>query len=631
LNLYNDNLSKNNNIKTDKKIKKNLSDHKKEALSLENTMWASTILASKKAIGIVIYTGKEVRFQMNSSEPKTKKGALDIEINFLSKILFFIMLISAMIITLFKGFRASPLSIIFDFFRFVVLLSAIIPISLAVNLDISKTVNSLNISIDKRIPETIARNSTIPEELGRIEYIFTDKTGTLTKNEMLFKKLSMENDNFDKENFNDLKLILEDECKKFDAPALDILNISNNNNNINSYEDDPDSLNSKESCKLNNLNNNNSKKIRRNRNKIVRDMITAMALCNNVTPILEDDNDNDNDYNNNDVSNKDNNFMENISLSIIKTKDNDEVKKNKKELIKSESNSEKEKENVRDIKVKEKEKEKEIKLSKYKISYQASSPDEVALVKIAEELNFRLIHRNDKEIKVKNSNNIIEEFEILANFPFSSDTKRMGILLRNKKYGHIIFYLKGAESVMEKFVKEEYKSYIKENAENLAGIGLRTLVLTQKIISENFYEKWNQEYIEAKTSLDNRKEKIIQVMSKLEKNMDFLAVTGVEDLLQDEVCNTIESLRNAGIKIWMLTGDKVETATCISISAGLKNKSDKLFFIKEKSQEGNYVINQLRNIEINISQTVLVIDGDCLDIALNNHQKEFFEIAMKVK
>ena len=74
-------------------------------------------------------------------------------------------------------------------------------------------------------------------------------------------------------------------------------------------------------------------------------------------------------------------------------------------------------------------------------------------------------------------------------------------------------------------------------------------------------------------------------MSKLEKNMDFLAVTGVEDLLQDEVCNTIESLRNAGIKIWMLTGDKVETATCISISAGLKNKADKLFFIKEKSKE----------------------------------------------
>ena len=62
--------------------------------------------------------------------------------------------------------------------------------------------------------------------------------------------------------------------------------------------------------------------------------------------------------------------------------------------------------------------------------------------------------------------------------------------------------------------------------------------------------------------------------------MEFLCVTGVEDLLQDEVANTIDNLRNAGMKVWMLTGDKVETATCISISAGIKDKKQKLFTIK---------------------------------------------------
>jgi len=119
-------------------------------------------------------------------------------------------------------------------------------------------------------------------------------------------------------------------------------------------------------------------------------------------------------------------------------------------------------------------------------------------------------------------------------------------------------------------------------------------------------------------------------MGKLESNMDFLAVTGVEDLLQDDVCNTIESLRNAGIKIWMLTGDKVETATCISISAGLKSKSDKLFFIRDKAKEIDYVKDELKSIELNITQTVLIIDGDCLEVALNLYEREFFEIAMKV-
>ena len=64
--------------------------------------------------------------------------------------------------------------------------------------------------------------------------------------------------------------------------------------------------------------------------------------------------------------------------------------------------------------------------------------------------------------------------------------------------------------------------------------------------------------------------------------MDFLCVTGVEDLLQDEVATTIDNLRNAGMKVWMLTGDKVETATCISISAGLKAKTHKIYTIKNQ-------------------------------------------------
>lgn len=377
-----------------------------------------------------------------------------------------------------------------------------------------------------------------------------------------------------------------------------------------------------------------------------------MALCNNVTPIFDENSNSKTNKNANDevIKNDINNIIDNYSnsedidkLNIGKAMENAYYNANSRAIYRQKNapmqrefeieldNEKKSEVNFNLVGEVDKQEEQLQIIKNQKINYQASSPDEVALVKNAEELNMLLIFRSEKEIKIKNANDVIEEYEVLANFPFSSETKRMGILLRNKKHGHIIFYLKGAESVMEKFVKPDYKIHISESAENLASKGLRTLVFTQKIISQEFYQKWQSEYNEARTCLDNRNERILEVLGKLENNMDLLAVTGVEDLLQDDVCNTIESLRNAGIRFWMLTGDKVETATCISISAGLKSKSDKLFFIRDMAKEPNYVLNELKKIEFTIQQNILIIDGECLEVALNFHEKEFFEIAMKVK
>ena len=532
----------------------------KEPLSLENTLWSSTVLASKKAFGIVCYTGNETRARMNSSEPKIKIGILDDEINKINVYLFFIMCALSAVITIMKivVYHVLSWNLFFIFFRFIVLFCGIIPISLRVNLDVSKTYFSLMINRDESIKDTIARNSTIPEELGRITYVFTDKTGTLTKNEMIFKKIAMEMDQFSEESFNELNLILDDECKKYDAALLDSIN---NNNNIVSDNESVDTI----STNSINKEERRGKKNKRQRTKVIRDTITSMVLCNNVTPIQD--------------------------------KDNPDL-----------------------------------------YTYQASSPDEVALVKFAETLDMRLIYRSDSEIHIKNKANVIEEYEILANFPFSSDTKRMGIVLKNKKYGHIIFYLKGAENVMTEYVKEEYKGYIKENAESLAAKGLRTLVLTERIVSQNEFDKWIQEYNEALTSMEHRKEKVSQTISKLEKNMDFLCVTGVEDLLQDRVNTTIENLRNAGMKIWMLTGDKIETATCIAISCGLKAKNHTIYSIKyddfehEDKDEDIRILKEKLTEYNNLSPEnphIFIIDGDTLDLALKNLEQDFFETAMK--
>lgn len=114
---------------------------------------------------------------------------------------------------------------------------------------------------------------------------------------------------------------------------------------------------------------------------------------------------------------------------------------------------------------------------------------------------------------------------------------------------------------------------IDEAVDNLALEGLRTLVISQKRISEQYFLEWNKKYQEAKADLNNREAMIARAMDDLENDMELLGITGVEDKLQVDVAQTIESLRNAGISVWMLTGDKVETATCIAISAGFKQRT----------------------------------------------------------
>lgn len=138
----------------------------REPLSLENTMWSNTVLAtSGYVLALVTYTGKETRSEMNSKDARVKVGKFDLEVNRLSKFLFLFMVVMALSIVALNGFRGNWW---INFFRFVLLLCAIIPISLRVNLDMAKVYYCYTIYKDTDIPNTIPRNSTIPEELGRI-------------------------------------------------------------------------------------------------------------------------------------------------------------------------------------------------------------------------------------------------------------------------------------------------------------------------------------------------------------------------------------------------------------------------------------------------------------------------------
>lgn len=130
-------------------------------MTLENTMWASTVLTNGTVIGLVMYIGRETRISMGSSSARTKNGIIDLEINFLSKLLFFLLFLMTVLFILLQW--TEPEYILIQSMRMIILLSSIIPISMRVNLDFAKLFYSYNINNDSLIEGSIARNSTIPE------------------------------------------------------------------------------------------------------------------------------------------------------------------------------------------------------------------------------------------------------------------------------------------------------------------------------------------------------------------------------------------------------------------------------------------------------------------------------------
>lgn len=202
------------------------------------------------------------------------------------------------------------------------------------------------------------------------------------------------------------------------------------------------------------------------------------------------------------------------------------------------------------------------------VTYQASSPDEVAIVKWTESVGLRLTFRDRTRIELQTPTGARISFDVLDIFPFTSESKRMGIVVRDAQTGEITFLQKGADVVMAKIVQRN--DWLEEETANMAREGLRTLVMARRRLSDQSYNAFREQYHQASVRLDGRNEAMAAVVEQvLEHDLELLGLTGVEDKLQDEVKSTLELLRNAGIKIWMLTGDKIETATCIAISTKL--------------------------------------------------------------
>lgn len=528
-----------------------------DSLDLENTLWANTVIAAGRATGMVVYTGCETRSVMNNSTPRSKVGLIDMEINNLTKLLFCAVIGLALVMMCLKGFNGPWYRYMF---RFVLLFSYIIPISLRVNLDMGKSYYSYKIQKDKEIQGTVVRSTTIPEELGRISYLLTDKTGTLTKNEMVFKKIHLGNVYYGQNTFDDVAAIIQ-------------------------------SLNMNEKAQLESLSNAfGTPRLKRTDGWRIWEAVKAIAVCHNVTPI----NESNKNGNGNGNGNADRNSPTR-SISIETTQSDD-------------------------------------------VNYQAASPDEIALVKWSEHVGLTLVARDldsmtlqlhnvnvdnssTSSSRKKNSAEIGSvstavtlltdvdskdalnstsssygdstltldamanakslRYQILQMFPFTSESKRMGIIVKDLNTGEITFYLKGADIVMTSIV--EPNDWCHRECTNMAKEGLRTLVVAKKILSSEEYEAFEMDYTAARLCVTDRGARVQAAIESLECDMELLCLTGVEDCLQDRVPQTLELLRKAGVKIWMLTGDKLETAQCIAKSSHLVESNQEIHVIRSVS------------------------------------------------
>lgn len=275
-------------------------------------------------------------------------------------------------------------------------------------------------------------------------------------------------------------------------------------------------------------------------------------------------------------------------------------------------------------------------------TYQASSPDEIAIVRWTESVGLRLLHRDRHSITLQSvdTSRVVVKVRILDIFPFTSEGKRMGIILQffqraksavdsADESSEIWFYQKGADTVMSSIVAGN--DWLDEETANMAREGLRTLVVGRRKLSSQQYQDFSSRFKHASLSLQNRDSSMGRVVRDfLENNLELLGVTGVEDKLQKDVKPSLELLRNAGIKIWMLTGDKVETARCVAVSAKLVSRTQYIHTITNLSTDPNpsAAIDALSLLRSKPDSTALLIDGNSLSHFLTLHQEAFISLAV---
>uniref|UniRef100_A0A7S3LVN7 Phospholipid-transporting ATPase n=1 Tax=Palpitomonas bilix TaxID=652834 RepID=A0A7S3LVN7_9EUKA len=391
----------------------------------------------------------------------------------------------------------------------------------------------------------LCRTSNLNEDLGQIEYIFSDKTGTLTRNEMEFRKCAINGKVY---GFGTTEI--GEAAMKAAASSGQVVNNSDGEEDAShlanieeaQYEidrrihfDDPRLL-----ARLNSMDaKDEDDKV------LINEFLTLLSVCHTVIP---------------------------------------EVKEGQ-------------------------------------LCYQAASPDEGALVSAARCLGYKFNRQlPGGKIEVLVRGNPVE-YEILGVNEFNSTRKRMSVICRCPD-GSVTLYCKGADNIIfERLlptIEKRTTDKLTGQLETFGSEGLRTLVLAKRVLSPSEFADWKAKFDEASTSLTDREEKLMDIAEEIEKDMELVGATAIEDKLQAGVPDAIANLASGGLKIWVLTGDKQETAINIGYACNLLNNNmEKMIINEDDPAAAESIINQqLAALSEHRGKTLehlsLIIDGPTL-------------------
>jgi phospholipid-transporting ATPase len=515
--------------------------------TLRNTPWIH---------GIVVFTGHETKLMRNATATPIKRTAVErmvnLQILMLVGILILLSLISSigdLIIRLtivdklsYLGYGSiSAVAQFFsDIFTYWVLYSNLVPISLFVTVELVKyyhafLINSdLDIYYDKTDTPATCRTSSLVEELGQIEYIFSDKTGTLTCNIMQFRQCSIAGIQY-------AGIVPEDRKPMGDG--------DDDVNAIYDYKRLKENLVSHPS------------------RTAIHHFLTLLSTCHTVIPERKDE-------------------------------------------------------------------------KPGEIKYQAASPDEGALVEGAVELGYQFVARKPRSVIVS-VNGEDQEYELLAVCEFNSTRKRMSTIFRCPD-GKIRLFCKGADTVILERLNNDNPTVdlTLQHLEEYASDGLRTLCLATREVPDDEFQRWYRIFDKAATTVSgNRQDELDKAAELIETDLYLLGATAIEDRLQDGVPDTIHTLQQAGIKIWVLTGDRQETAINIGMSCKLISEDMTLLIVNEENAQAtrDNLSKKLQAVESQANSAdretlALIIDGKSLTFALEKDmEKMLLDLAVKCK
>lgn len=515
--------------------------------TLRNTPWVH---------GLVVFTGHETKLMRNATGTPIKKTDVERRLNYmilmLGAILITLSIISSIGDVVIRSTTGKKMWYLIlgdfngakqffsDILTYWVLYSNLVPISLFVTIEIVKYAQAflidsdLDIYYDKTDMPANCRTSSLVEELGQVEYIFSDKTGTLTCNMMEFRQSSIGGIQYADEVPEDRRATSQD---GMEIGIHDFNQLKENRKTHQSRE-------------------------------LITQFLTLLSTCHTVIP---------------------------------------ERNADKPDVIK----------------------------------YQAASPDEGALVEGAVLLGYRFIARRPRSVTIEVDGEELE-FELLAVCEFNSTRKRMSTIFRCPD-GKIRVYCKGADTViMERLhPNNPISEATLRHLEEYAADGLRTLCLSYREVSEQEFQEWWQVFNTAQTTVSgNRAEELDKAAEIIEHDLTLLGATAIEDKLQDGVPDTIHTLQTAGIKIWVLTGDRQETAINIGMSCKLISEDMTLLIVNEETHEATRANLQKKLDAIRgqaadrmeLETLALIIDGKSLTYALDKDlEKMFLDLAVMCK